>query len=573
MQNTLFSYKKYENNILERRLWRTKNFITNKMEKRTKKLTIIFSIIITIFTIGIVLKSFQNDTFFNISIGKYILENGIDMKEHFCWVDDDLDYTYSHWAFDIVIYLIYNSFDFTGIYVSVIIFSVIISVTLFNLLSKRSKSPIVSFLVTLMSIYIVKECFTARSQIISFLCFIIEIYCIEKFIETNKKKYAIIIIIQSIIIANFHAATWPLFLVLFMPYLGAAFLNLISSKNIYKMCIKRLRRKIAKLPKDSPKIAIYEKDISDYERIIAERKSEYANYKVVRKENYNTKNLIILLIIVAFTGLLTPIHGTPYTYIIKSMFGPSNFENNASIDFILEMQPITPISNLAILVFSMILIAFLTFLPSKIKTEHGFLLLGLIIMTLSSSRYVYLLVFLGSYALTDIITQSVNLLISDDIDILERICSAPLGMLILVFLVCIFSTSKLLNTMDQEFVNESLYPIGAVEYIKEHLDYRNIRIYNSYNNGSYLMLNDIPVFIDSRLDVYCSEFNNTDIFYDFIELSNGQIYYEDVFQKYDFTHILLQDGDIVKNYIEHDTNYKVLYEDEYYSLYERTIHE
>ena len=49
------------------------------MNKNYKKILIVFSIAITIFSIGIVYKTFQNDTFFNIAIGKHILENGIDM--------------------------------------------------------------------------------------------------------------------------------------------------------------------------------------------------------------------------------------------------------------------------------------------------------------------------------------------------------------------------------------------------------------------------------------------------------------------------------------------------------------
>ncbi len=83
------------------------------------------------------------------------------------------------------------------------------------------------------------------------------------------------------------------------------------------------------------------------------------------------------------------------------------------------------------------------------------------------------------------------------------------------------------------------------------------------------MLNDIPVFIDSRLDVYCSEFNDTDIFYDFIQISNGNKHYDEVFEKYDFTHILLQPEDRVQQYICKDENYKMIYEDEYYVLYEK----
>lgn len=541
------------------------------MKNQNKKLIIFLAIVITIFTVGIVPKTFQNDTFFNIAIGKDILENGIDMKEHFCWVNDNLDYSYSHWAFDIVTYLIYNSFGFTGIYISIIILSIIITTTLFVLLSKRNNSPIIAFIVTLLITYISKYSFTARSQIISFLCFIVEIYCIEEFIETNKKRYAVAILIQSLIIANFHAATWPLMLVLFMPYLAPAILKFFSTKNIYSICIKRLEKKIKKLPKNSNKLNIYKKNIEDYKELLNIPKGEYSDYKMVYRDNYNAKNLIVLLILVILSGLLTPIHGTPYTYIIKSMFGPSNFESNASIDFVSEMRPLVPATNLTFLVFFIIFISFLAFVPSKLKVEHGFLILGLSIMTLVSVRYAYLLAFLGSFALTNLITYTVNFLIKDDIISLEKLITTPISITLLFFTSILFTANNLLEQSNYDYVSKEIYPIASVEYIKENLDYRNIRIFNSYDNGSYLMLNDIPVFIDSRLDVYCSEFNDTDIFYDFIKTKTGELHYEDVFTKYDFTHILVETDSILYNYISRDPNYKVLHEDEFYILYERTL--
>lgn len=537
-------------------------------EKNQKKLLIILSIVVAIFTIGVVFRTLQNDTFFNIAIGEHLLENGIDMKEHFTWADNDLYYTHSHWLFDIIIYLVYNSFGFTGIYISTIILSCIISITLFLLSSKRSKSPIVAFVLTLFSVYIIADSFTPRSQIISFFFFIIEIYCIEKFIETNKLKYAIILIVGSILVANIHAATWPLILVLFMPYIAASACNLLTSKFIYSQLIKRLDKKIKKLPETSKKIAEYQKDIEDYRRIIEERKSQYLEYKVIRKENYNTRNLIILMIIISLTGLITPIHDTPYTYILKSMFGPSNFNDGSiSINYIAEMQPIVPVSNAAFLLFTIIFIGFLAFLPTKIKTEHGLLMAGLYLMSLTSGRYIYLLVFLGTYVLTDLITYATNLLIPDDIKILEKILLHPVAIFLLFFMVVPYTSLQLVKRSEISYVNESLYPTKAVEYIKENIDYENMRIYNSYNYGSYLMLHDIPVFIDSRLDVYCSEFNDTDIFKDYIQVSSGKVHYDDVFDKYDFTHILLYKDELLYKYLVKDISYDVIYEDEYFALF------
>ncbi len=539
------------------------------MEKKQKKIVILFSILIGIFTIGIVGKTFQNDTFFNISIGKYILENGIDMKEHFSWIQG-LTYTYSHWAFDIIMYLIYNNFGFTGIYISIILFSILINIVLFNLLTKRGKQPVIAFIITLISAYIIRSCYTARSQIVSFLCFIVEIYCIEKFIETNKKRYAVLLIVLSIIVANFHAATWPMYLVLFLPYFASAFFNFISPKNRYVLLKKRYQNKLKNVPKDSKKARKYEIKVNYYADIL--EKIEPPKYeKMVRRESYNIKNLVILFVIICFTGLITPIHDTPYTYVIKSMFGESNFENNASVDFIMEMQPITPAYSTNLVVFLIILLAFLIFMPTKLKLEQGFLILGLLLMTIISARYVYLLVFLGSYVLMDLIAQCIAKFIPEDMQKLENILVSKKGIIILSILIILFVLPEFLEIIVEDYVDEELYPVGAVEYIKENLDYKNMRIYNSYNNGSYLMLNEIPVFIDSRLDVYCSEFNDTDVFYDFTQVSLGKVNYEDVFKKYDFTHILIYNTDIIYNYIKLDHNYKVLYEDENFTLYERNV--
>jgi len=73
---------------------------------------IIFDIVVTIsiilFAIAISPKSLQNDTFYTIKIGEYILQNGIaDLtQDTFSW--HELPYTYPHWLYDFAMYLIYS---------------------------------------------------------------------------------------------------------------------------------------------------------------------------------------------------------------------------------------------------------------------------------------------------------------------------------------------------------------------------------------------------------------------------------------------------------------------------------
>ena len=65
-------------------------------------------ILIALFCISLTPKTLQNDTFYTIKIGEHIIqEKGIDMKDPFSW-HENLEYTYPHWLYDVMIYSIYN---------------------------------------------------------------------------------------------------------------------------------------------------------------------------------------------------------------------------------------------------------------------------------------------------------------------------------------------------------------------------------------------------------------------------------------------------------------------------------
>ena len=81
------------------------------MNQWNKNINIRFNILaiicIIIFCFALTPKVLQNDTFYTIRIGESIVNNGIDMQDHFSW-HKDLPYTYPHWAYDTGIYLIYH---------------------------------------------------------------------------------------------------------------------------------------------------------------------------------------------------------------------------------------------------------------------------------------------------------------------------------------------------------------------------------------------------------------------------------------------------------------------------------
>ena len=64
-----------------------------------------------IFSISIVEKHMQNDTFFTIATGNYILENGYDNLDHLTW-HKNLNFYKLRWGFDVLVALIFNNFNF-----------------------------------------------------------------------------------------------------------------------------------------------------------------------------------------------------------------------------------------------------------------------------------------------------------------------------------------------------------------------------------------------------------------------------------------------------------------------------
>ena len=124
--------------------------------------------------------------------------------------------------------------------------------------------------------------------------------------------------------------------------------------------------------------------------------------------------------------------------------------------------------------------------------------------------------------------------------------------------------------MKDDFINEELYPVEATKYIKKNIDISKMKLFNDYNFGSYLLFNDIPVFIDSRADLYTKQFSGLeyDIFDDYESII---INYQEKFEFYGITHVLLyKEDNVFYQMLCNDGNYRIIYEDDYFGLLEKT---
>ena len=154
--------------------------------KINKKLYILFLLIIILFTAGVVKKTLQNDTYFYITSGEYLVKEGwIDGVDHWSY-HENLRFTFPGWICDILIYLTYNAFGFNGIYILTIAISSLIAIVLFHVLLKEKNKLIVSFVFTLMGVFFANNVFAARNQIFSFLILELELLCLNGLFIQNK---------------------------------------------------------------------------------------------------------------------------------------------------------------------------------------------------------------------------------------------------------------------------------------------------------------------------------------------------------------------------------------------------
>ena len=553
----------------------------NSLKKLLKKevninvnFTVVAIVLIAIFCICITPVTFQNDTYYTIKIGELIKNNGIDMMDHFSW-HENLSYTYPHWLYDLCTYLIYDVGGFKGIYITTCALSVILGVSIFLVNSKLTKNKSISFIVTMGALYMLESYIAARAQLVTFILFIWEMFCIEKFIENRKVGYGIALIVISTLIANLHVATWPFFFVLFLPYIAEYLIAVIADVVIYGKINKLLinmKMKRAQKKNDLDKLKklqiLLNKREEKNEKIKAKRDKEKENpYKIKLSKNNNVKFLIIIMIICAFTGLLTPTGDTPYTYLYKTMQG--NTTQNIS-----EHLPMTLANSKETMCMLVIFLAILIFTKTKIKLSDLFMIAGLCYLMLATRRQLSMFVLICSVVLTRLIVDLINRYTKNGLKEAEKTAQNIGVVIALTVLIGLMSYSEAKPKFDDKFVNESSYPVAACDYIVENIDLSKARFYNEYNYGSYMLFRGIPVFIDSRADLYAPEFSgdkDKDIFTDFINTSSISKFYEETFEKYDINYVILLKKSKTNMIITktHDANYKELYSDDNFVIYER----
>lgn len=446
----------------------------------------------------------DGDTFFHIKVGEYITKHGIGTKDPFSM--HNLSYTPQQWLSDSIFYHIYNMFGYMGLVILLHIVLVMIILILYQinkLSGNKHKLSIIS-IYTSLALLNIFGFMVVRPQIFTYVLFLLQIYLLEKYLKTKRKRYLAFVPLVSLLTANFHIGTIPMVFILVLPYLV---------NSIFKI----------------------------------EKGKIYGDY---HKQDF------IWLLSTLFLSILTAFLN-PYG-IKKILYFTILFDANTQM--IKEWQSPSFKGIQGVLIFLAFTLGILAFITSnkKISLKNLLMYFGLLFMSLYSLRYFPYFVLITQPIIVSILSQN-NKIMNAKKSILT-LNQKKLVKVVFIVLLAFLAIDKF--NYDYKVVDLDGYPVNAVQYLKENTDYNNIRLYNEYIHGGYLMFNDIPVFIDSRQDLYLNSYNpGCNVFNDYINVVKGKKHYKVFLKQYDFEFFIVPKDSLLYTYITADPMYRRIVED------------
>lgn len=463
--------------------------------------------------IFVLLNDLDNDIWFLLNHGRYVLEKGIPHIEPFT-IHQGFQFVMQQWLSSVIFWITYSSLGEFGIKLLVMLCYGLAVFMIYKICMKISDNYFfISFSISVFSAIPLLFFMISRPYIFSTLIFIIELYLLESFILSNNKKYLYFLPLLSVLLINIQASMWPMLFVILIPYIIDSF-------------------KFKMGPLDG--------------------------------QGYNKKPLILMICAMIILGFLNPYGIDAMTYLFKS-YGVPQINNIVS-----EMQPADIKGGLGKFFYASMLILVLiysVYRKGSTKLRYVLLMIGTAYLTISSIRGFIFFIICGffplAYYLKDFKFKGVKNESTKKTLVMRKIL---IGMIILLISAIVYQGYKSNGLKGKEYTLLN----NTINFILERKGEKEIKLYTGFDDGCLAEFKGIPSYMDTRAEVFLKKNNKkADILKEYYDLQAGSIYYKDVLDKYQFTHLIVQKKDILYTYLQRDDNYKITYSNEKYTLYER----
>lgn len=456
----------------------------------------------------------NSDLWFILNNGRYVLKNGIPHIDPFS-MHQGFEYVMQQWLSSVIFWTIYSRLGLAGLSALIIAAYAAVTWFVFSICMRISGDNLfISFVITLFSSILTGIYMVQRPFIFFLLIVVIELYLLESYIQKKKLKYLMPLPLLSVLIVNLQAAMWPVLFIILLPYIVDSF----SFKILF-----------------------------------------------IKGEGFDRKAFFIAVACMIPAGLLNPYGVDGMTYLFRS----AGFnEINQNINEMLPPNINTFVGLLIFGVIALVTMVYIFYRKGNTKLRYVLLTVGTIIMTLSSVRSFSIFCICGivplAYYLRDVNIKEGKYLEKGSKSVLQlrRILAVLVCLLVILGLYMKYQEAR-------KQVREDLLP-AAVSYILDNTDTDKIVLYANYNSGPYVEFMGLKPYIDARAEVFVKRNNKKeDIMQEYISLEAGRMYYRKFLEKYKFTHLLVDRSDILDTYLPYDKDYRVVYSNKDYSIYEK----
>ena len=453
--------------------------------------------------------NYDNDFWFLLNHGRYIVENGFPLLEPFT-IHADWSFLIQQWLFDVIIYYLHAVLGKAGVLGFVYLCSFVILFITYKICMLISENKfILSVLVSTVCYLIMCVWYmVSRPQVITYIVLLTELYVLERYALSGERKYLVALPVLSVVLINAHAAMWWMVFAILCPHLA---------ESIIEKFICKKQPQVRLIP------------------------------------------LVITVLCMLAVGLINPYGFSAVLYVFRS-FGDATI--NASI---MEMcvPDIKGLNGAVFYVFCFaVVVCYVLNRQGSFRLRYIFLSMGTTVLALMAIKSI------AYFAIGTLIPLAYymrniahNLVFSTGEKRNQR------G-LVVAFLVCIVLASAWV-TVDSYDTSKDYPPCkAAVDYLKENQDAAQVVLYTGFYDGGYAQYSGFKTYIDPRAEVFLKANNKKkDVFQEYIALQKGLLHYQEFLSRYAFTHILVTEDDILDVYLSKDQTYVVYYEDSNSKIY------
>lgn len=461
----------------------------------------------------LIFRHFDNDIWFILNSGRYVVQHGIPHIEPFT-LHEGFSFVMQQWLSGVIFWGAYSFLGEIGVRLVMVMIYVLMVFITYKICMKVSDgyffaSIAISFFVAIhLALWI-----TTRPALFSTFILLLELYLLESFVTSNKKIYLVFLPLLSVLLINLQAAIWPMLFVLFAPYF-----------------IDSFRFRVGR----------------------------------ITGQGYPKTFLFIMVGLMLVAGFANPYGFKAMTYLLRS-YGHPEISNLVS-----EMEP-AAITNLAgVTIFIAMFLTILIYVVHKTgttKVRYVLLTLGTAYMALSSLRSFPFYAISAGFPLAYYLRNM-------QVNIPESQGSKREGILKKAFIIMFVVTSifGIFYTPTEETDRETQWRefTETIEFIKAEGAAESVVLYTGYNDGGLAEFLGFSPYMDARAEVFVIENNGKDdVMYEYYNLQASRLYYKDFVNKYQFTHLIVTEKDALCVNLENDPDYRLAFSNECYILFEK----